>query len=183
MQCPRCGADLSSENQACINCSAAPEAAAREPGGSGAKVLLLLLLLAACGAFYWYWQQKQAPIQTVDRFCSAVKNGDWKTVYDLIDWSAGGNKPMDEKTFVGTASLSKGFLTVTEYKLGSPKNDKDAIVIPVTVSANVTVIGGSKQRTDTLDIECSRINGAWKVRPRIRGDFLGIGGLLGVLNR
>jgi hypothetical protein len=182
MQCLRCGAELRSENSGCIKCSAVGEAAVHKSGGSGTKALLLLLLLAACGAFYWYVQQRQAPVKTVDRFCAAVKNGDWKTVYDLIDWSASSSH-VDEKTFTGTAGLSRGFLTVQDYKLGSPRAEGDGFIVPVTVTANVAVIGGTKQRTDTLDIECRKVSGDWKMRPHIRGDFLGIGGLLGALNR
>jgi hypothetical protein len=124
-----------------------------------AAVLILLLLLGG-GAFgFWYWQKQRAPAVAAEKVLAAMKSKDWKTVYNMMEFSAEQKAVINEQVFLQAMNVVGGMFSVKEYKIGGVKIEGEA----ATVQTEVTVEAAGKTRTDKSDAKFKLVNGQWKM--------------------
>ena len=144
-------------------------------GWIGRGVLAVAVALAAL--LVWQWVRVSSPVTVVDRAGQAIKAGDWKTVYHLVDWSDDQKQMLDEGRFVSLANIYAKVVTLEDYKIGSPRVDGETAVVPVTVTAKVASLLSTKTKTDTADVRCRRVAGEWRIAPDLRNGLIGMGNL------
>lgn len=139
-----------------------------------AGVILWVCLLAAA-FLVWRWMQASSPARVVERAGDAIKAGDWKTVYGLVDWSDDQRRMLDEGRFVSLASLYGKVYTLESYRVGAPRVEGETAVVPVTVTAKVAGLFSAATKTDSAEVRCRRVGGEWRIAPDLRNGLVGLG--------
>lgn len=145
--------------------------------GSWAGRVVLGLCLAAAAFLVWQWLRASSPTTVVDEAGRAIKAGDWKAVYHLVDWTDDQKRMIDEGRFVTLASVYSKVVKLEDYRIGSPRVDGETAVVPVTVTAKVSSLLSTQTKTDTADVRCHRVGGAWRIAPDLRNGLIGLGNI------
>ncbi len=151
---------------------------ASQGSGSGtvvAIVLVLLLLVGGGAGGWWFWQQKQhSPEAAMNKFMTAFKGKDYKTMYQAIDFSGlpeASRTLITEDLFTTQMNLVGAFLTLKDFKVNSSTVNGDTATVNVSATAEVgasaaRLSGGKLQagaQTDSKDFSLVRKNGEWKI--------------------
>lgn len=135
----------------------------------------MVLAVAVVAVLAWQWLGKSSPANVVDRAGQAIKAGDWKTVYRLVDWSEDQKRMLDEGRFVSLANVYGKVYALQEYKVGSPSVDGETAQVPVTVTARVSSLFSTNTKTETANVRCKRVAGEWRIAPDLHNGLIGIG--------
>jgi hypothetical protein len=156
-------------------------------GGGAAAALALVLLMALAGGVggWWFLHHRANPKAQAEKFLTALKAQDWKTVYETSEVDTTQFPTAQEfadKTkagldkMPGAATLLNSLFASLEFKVGDPTIDGDTATVPVTVSG--AFMGQSFNQSQKLKM--TNVNGVWKVaRNQGAGQMGGFGGLGG----
>lgn len=150
-------------------------------GSAGAVVaiIVVLLLAVAGGGGWWWWTTREQPKQAATQFLTAVQKGDWKVVYNDVEFSADQKKKMPEDTFVKVMGFIGRMATLKEFKVNSVAVADGKTTVSITTTTSGTLVPGGSQ-TKTSDLPMIKVGGAWKVDSTGAGNAMGgVGGKVG----
>jgi hypothetical protein len=136
-------------------------------GGSTAAIVVVLLLLLGGGGFggYYWWSHRSNPKDAAQKYFTAFKAQDWKTVYELTE-QTDQTKQMytSSQDFADKAgkimSLFSGLVSGLNFEAQDTKdNDGTTATVPIKISG--TAMGQSVNQS--VDLKLKNVDGAWKV--------------------
>ncbi|HZO90628.1 MAG TPA: hypothetical protein VFB38_20030 [Chthonomonadaceae bacterium] len=147
-------------------------ARSRSISGNAIAIVIAILVLGL-GAFggWWYLQHRTHPKTQAEKFFTAIKTMDWKTVYETSEQAS--TKYASAQEFEkkmndvinqnpGAAAMMKGLASSVDFKVGEPTINGDEATVPVTISLagiNLSQMGQS----GTINVKMKNFGGIWKV--------------------
>ncbi len=145
-------------------------------GRTAIQVVSLVAILGSIGGVVlWQWMHANSPVTTVDRAGQAIKSGDWKTVYRLINWSEDQKRMLDEDRFATLANIYNKVYALQDYKVGAPAIEGETATVPVTVTAKISSLISASTKIDNADVRCRKVQGEWRIEPDLKNGLLGLG--------
>ena len=150
--------------------------AADESGQSGGNKtfivmsIILVLALAVGGGGYWYWQNLHSPSGAATKWMTAMKNKEFKTVVDMMEWPEAIKTRFPDMAVFNTnvqkgleASAAKS--VVKDFSITGVENQKDdSCVVKILVTAGAAGSGGTeKSNTKELSLPFIKVKDEWKV--------------------
>jgi hypothetical protein len=146
---------------------------ASRSAGSTATLVVVVLLVLCLGGFggYYYMMHRTNPKDQVQKYLSAIKTQDYKTIYEVMEQTEEAKAKYKDaqdfadqtKSMVATSPYGSALVTIESGMTFTIKDAKDNNGSTATVPTTMSISAGGKTYNVDMDLKMKNFNGIWKV--------------------